>query len=249
MINGKTVLALIPARGGSKGLPRKNIMELCGKPLLGWPIQAARGSNYVDKVVVSTDDREIAEKALEQGAEVPFIRPAELATDTASSISVIEHAISTLMKDNFIFDYLVLLEPTSPLTESADIDLALEKIESKRDIADSIVGVSRVEATHPVFDVLINEAGLIQPFWSPDFSSAKRRQEIDELYFFEGSLYISDTSILLQKKGFYHDRTLPYVVPKWKAFEVDDLIDFICIEAIMNNLDKIKKCRGNGIHL
>lgn len=241
MINNKRVLVLIPARGGSKGIPRKNIMNLCGKPLLAWPIQAALNSRFVDRIVVSTDDKEIAVIAADFGAEVPFMRPGELASDTADSISVIEHTIGFLGEQHDVYEYLVLLEPTSPLTETDDIDCALEMLESKRDIADSIVGVSKIEATHPVFDVEISGNGLLKPYLTSAFPSAHRRQDITELYFFSGSLYISDISVLTKKRSFYHDRTLPYIDPKWKAFEVDDMVDFICIEAIMRNVKKLKK--------
>jgi CMP-N,N'-diacetyllegionaminic acid synthase len=243
VINNKKVLALIPARGGSKGLPRKNVIDLCGRPLLGWPIQAAKGSRFIDRLIVSTDDREIAESAARQGAEVPFLRPPELATDTATSSAVIEHAISFLKTLGDQFDYLVFLEPTSPLTESEDIDRAIEKLDNARGIADSIVSVSRVEAAHPIFDVTIGENSLIMPYGSEKFFSAGRRQNISDLYFFDGSLYISDVDVYLDKKSFYHERTLSYIVPKWKAFEVDDIVDLICIEAIIRNLTKINKER------
>lgn len=241
MIDSKKVLVLIPARSGSKGLPGKNIIELCGLPLLGWPIKAAKKSKYVDRVVVSTDDQKIAEVAVSQGAEVPFIRPAELATDQASSASVIEHAVSFLSGKGDTFSYLILLEPTSPLTEAADVDTALLTLHSNRYVADSIVGVSKLEGTHPAFNVVIGEDGLIKPFLKPEFESVYRRQDIEDVFFFEGSLYISDLSVFLKKMSFYHDRTLPYIVPRWKAFEVDDIVDLVCIEAILNNINKINK--------
>jgi CMP-N,N'-diacetyllegionaminic acid synthase len=239
MIGGKKLLALIPARGGSKGLPRKNILDLGGRPLLGWPVRAAKHSLYVDRVVVSTDDAEIAAIALEQGAEVPFLRPAALAADETGSYVVIEHALSVLQDQGERFDYLILLEPTSPLTEAADIDKALEILDSRRDLADSIVGVSRVEAAHPAFDVVIGENGLIKPWLGGDFS-VLRRQDISELYFLDGSLYLSDVAVLLREQGFYHNRTLPYITSKWQAFEVDDKIDMIIVEALLKNLDKIR---------
>ncbi len=241
MINNEKVLVLIPARSGSKGLPGKNIMELCGLPLLGWPIQTAKKSKYVDMVVVSTNDPQIAEVAVSQGAEVPFIRPKELATDQSSSASVIKHAASFLAGKGNTFSYIILLEPTSPLTEAEDVDKALLTLHSNRDVADSIVGVSKLEGTHPVFNVVIGKDGLIHPFLKPEFESVYRRQDIEDVFFFDGSLYISDLSVFLKKLSFYHDRTLPYVVPKWKAFEVDDMTDWICIEAIIKNMDKIKK--------
>ncbi len=241
MINGKKVLAIIPARGGSKGLPRKNILELLGRPLLGWPIQAARKSKYIDRVIVSTEDRAIADIALSQGAEVPFLRQEELAADTSTSMSVIEHAIRFVKSQEEFYDYCVLLEPTSPLTEEQDIDNALDKLDRNRSIADAIVGVSRVEATHPAFDVKIAENGLIEPYMNNDSANSLRRQDIPEVYFFDGSIYISDIAVLFEKRGFYHARTLPFVTPKWKSFEIDDIVDFICVEAIMRNIDKIKR--------
>jgi CMP-N,N'-diacetyllegionaminic acid synthase len=240
MINDKKVLAIIPARGGSKGLPGKNIKELCGKPLIAWPIQAAKNSLYIDKIILSTDELQIADIAIQEGAEVPFLRPGELASDDSTTISVIVHTINYLSEIGEIFDYCILLEPTSPLTEGCDINKSLELLESMRTKADSIVGVSKVVSTHPVFDVKINQEGLIKPYIGEDFSGAGRRQDIEELYFFEGSLYISDVKTLLAKQTFYHSRTLPYIVPNWKAFEVDDMVDLLCIEAIMKNMDLIK---------
>lgn len=240
MINGKSVLAIIPARGGSKGLPQKNILHLCGRPLLGWPIRAAKNSMYIDRVIVSTDDKKIARIAKDQGAEVPFLRPSELALDTSTTISVLEHAIAFTKREGWNYDYCLLLEPTSPLTESADVDEALEKLDSKRNIADSIVGVSKVKATHPDFDVVIDKTGLIKPYLYGGFSKAGRRQDLKELYFFEGSLYLSDTNSLLENNGFYHERTLPYIVPRWKSIEVDEIVDLICIEAIMKNINRLK---------
>jgi len=240
MINNKRVLVIVPARGGSKGLPKKNLLNLCGKPLVGWPIVTAKASKYVDDVVVSTDSLEIAKIAENYGATVPFIRPAALATDTATTYAVIGHVLEFLKEAGKSFDYIVLREPTSPLTETDDIDRALEMLTSKRAIADSIVGVCKVEATHPAFDVVIKENGTIKPFMFQDFSQTGRRQDLTDLYFFEGSLYISDTAVLLSKKSFYHERTLPYIVPRYKSLEIDERIDFIFAEATLNNLDKIK---------
>lgn len=241
MINDKKILGIVPARGGSKGLPRKNIISLCGRPLLGWPIQTAKGSRFIDRVIVSTDDYEIAEKAIEQGAEVPFIRPAALASDKASSFSVVEHALSFLTAKGDIYDYIVLLEPTSPLTESEDIDAALEILHKSREIADSIISVSKMEGAHPAFNVVIQETGIIVPFCSSEFSSPIRRQDISDVYFFDGSLYISDVKVYLERKTFCHEKTLAYVTPKWKSIEVDDIVDLICVEAIIKNIETIKR--------
>ena len=244
MIEGNKVLALIPARGGSKGLPGKNIKDLCGRPLLAWPIRAAKESKYIDQVIVSTENKNYADIAKSYGASVPFIRPAKLARDDSTTYLVIEHALNYLKSQNEIYDYMVLLEPTSPLTTSKDIDKALKLLISKRDLADSVVGVSKVEATHPVFDVRINDKGLIEPYVENGFNIFKR-QDIDTLYHFEGSLYISDLTILTREKSFCHNRTLPFIVPRWKAIEIDELVDYVCAEAILQNIEILDKGSKN----
>jgi CMP-N,N'-diacetyllegionaminic acid synthase len=235
MINGRTVLALVPARRGSKGLPLKNIRTLEGKPLLVWPIETARQSRYVDHVVISTDDPEFAEIARVAGAEVPFLRPAALASDESPSIEFILHALDALTTAGRNYDYLVLLEPTSPLTEFSDVDSALEMLVAREQDADSIVGVSSLTSNHPAFAVRITKAGSIQPYAKNDFGSLPRRQELEPLYSLDGSLYISNTNALIRERTFYHRRTLPYVTPRWKSLEIDDLLDFICIEAILKH--------------
>jgi len=233
MIGNKRVLALVPARAGSKGLPGKNIRPLHGKPLLAWPIEAARMSRYVDRVVISTDDAHYAELARQAGADAPFLRPAELASDTAPSIGFILHAIDTLEAQGERYDYLLLLEPTSPLTDASDIDQALEALEAGREHADAIIGVSALVSTHPAFAVRIAGPGTIQPYAAPSFGQMPRRQDIEPLYSLDGSLYASTVEALRRERGFCHARTLPYVTPRHKSLEVDDLLDFICIEAIL----------------
>lgn len=240
MIFEKKVLAIIPARGGSKGLPRKNITMLLNKPLISWPIKAALNSKFIDKVIVSTEDKEISEIAEKFGAEIPFIRPKSLASDNSSSYQVIDHALEFFEKRNEKYDYLVFLEPTSPLTQSQDIDSAISILDSKRNIADSIVSVCKTESTHPSFLSRINKKGTLVPFES-DFSPGLRRQELDNIYFFDGSLYISDVRVIKLKKSFYHSRTLPYIVPRWKSYEIDEYMDLVIIEAILKNLEKINK--------
>lgn len=230
MIGAKRVLALVPARSGSKGLPRKNVLPLLGRPLIAWSIDQAKRCRYVDRVVVSTDDAEIAAASRANGADVPFLRPTELATDTASSIDVIAHALDTLDASGDRYDYLALLEPTSPLRDTTDIDAALERLASTPG-AESIVGVTRVESAHPDFLVRI-ESGFLRPFVASEIQ-AKRRQDLDELYYFEGSLYIATVASIRARRSFYHAATLPYVVPKFKAYEIDDPSDFIVVEALI----------------
>ena len=146
MINGKTVLAIIPARLGSKGLPGKNIRDLCGKPLIAWTIENAKKSRYLDKVLVTTNCPDIVRISLEYGAEAPFIRPDELASDHASTYDVINHTLAYFRDtENKEFDYTVLLEPTSPLREKNDIDQMLEILESHEHDYDAIVSVGESE--------------------------------------------------------------------------------------------------------
>ena len=241
MIHGKRVLAIVPARGGSKGLPRKNVRPLGGRPLVAWPIAAATAASSVDRVIVSTDDAEIARAARLAGGEVPFTRPAELATDTASSVSVVRHALDTLAAAGEAYEYVVLLEPTSPLTEAIDIDDAVAHLHGARHSADAIVGVCAVHAAHPDYDVRLGADGIIRPYLAPDFASLKRRQDVEALYFLDGSLYCSAVDEFYRRGTFYHERTLGYVMPRWKSFEVDDLVDFICIEAILARRDELRR--------
>lgn len=226
-------IAIIPARGGSKGLPRKNARMVGGQPLVAWPIKAAIESGRFDRVICSTDDEEIKALAEAAGAYVPFLRPAEFAGDTASSSDVITHALNYFHEQGEDFDYVCLLEPTSPLTDKDDICAALDKLAASSAIADSIVGMSMVKSAHPDFCATISDAGIAAPAYAPDFSSLKRRQDLQDLYFFDGSLYISSVDGFKRNKGFYSPRTLGYVTPGWKSFEIDELVDLICIEAIM----------------
>lgn len=244
MIDGKRVLALVPARRGSKGLPLKNIRPLHGMPLLGWPIKAARASQYIDRVVISTDDAEFAALGQAAGADAPFLRPTELASDSASSIGVITHALDTLESVGDVYDYLVLLEPTSPLTEASDVDAALKTLVARRQDADAIVGVTPLSTTHPAFAVRVDERGLINPFAAQTFGQLPRRQDVEPLYCLDGSLYASTTEALRRKLSFCHDRTIPHIMPRHKSFEVDDLVDFICIEALLARRDRDESATG-----
>jgi CMP-N,N'-diacetyllegionaminic acid synthase len=234
MINEKRVLAIIPARSGSKGLPGKNVRELCGKPLIAWSIEAGIGSRFVDEVVVTTDSEDIARISRNYGASVPFIRPAELASDTATSIDVVKHAIKFYREElKKEFDYVVMLEPTSPLRDSFDIDKAFEKLLSNPH-ALAIVGICKTESQNPAFLATIDDANCLVGYENSDMK-VLRRQEISEVFFFEGSVYISLIDVLLNRGTFYHDRTLGYEVPKWKSPEIDDLDDFIIVEALMKH--------------
>jgi len=233
MYKNKTFLAIIPARGGSKGLPGKNIKELCGKPLIAWSIDAALKSKYIDEVVVSTDYQDIADIAKKYGANVPFLRPDELASDTATSFDAVKHTID-FYKNEFQkeFDYIILLEPTSPLREDSDINSAIEKLLNSK--ATSIVGISKTEDQNPAFLVKKDDHDFLYGYENKEMKVV-RRQDIEAIYFFEGTIYISRTDILLNKKTFYHQETIGYDVPKYKSLEIDDMDDFIMVEALMKH--------------
>jgi CMP-N,N'-diacetyllegionaminic acid synthase len=235
MVNKKN-LAVIPARSGSKGLPGKNIRLLIDKPLIAWSIEQALASKYISNVIVSTDSQEIADIAIQYGAQVPFLRPAHLAEDHSATSDVLIHLIDELSNINQTYEYLFLLEPTSPLRETIDIDLAYEKLISTTN-AKSIVGVSEIEAQHPDFCVSLDANGFLE---SANHFKVVRRQDIKSSFFFEGSIYISEIETYKAKKNFYHDKCLGFVFPKWKSFEIDDLTDFIIVEALLRNKDKIK---------
>lgn len=229
MIAGKKVLAIVPARAGSKGLPGKNVRPFRGKPLLQWSVEHGLSSRCVDKIVVSTDSEEFADVARKCGAAVPFLRPEFLASDTATSVDVILHAVDFLEERGEFFDILTLLEPTSPLRAPEDIDNALELLLSESE-AESVVSVSRTEAHHPAFLMQMMGDKFLKPYLS-DFKVI-RRQEITPLYFLDGTVYVSRIEALRRRRSFYHERTLGYEVPKYKSFEVDDLDDFIICEAL-----------------
>jgi CMP-N,N'-diacetyllegionaminic acid synthase len=234
MYNDKKILGLIPARGGSRGLPRKNILPLLGKPLIAWTIEQALASEYLDTIAVSTDDNEIAETARNYGACVPFVRPKELSGDAARTIDALIHAINFFKKQPAAFDYLMLLEPTSPLREKDDIDRCIETL-LRHPSAKAIVSVAGLEGAHPEFNVLIDEKGFIRKAdGSADFRLL-RRQDLKDIFFFEGTVYLSEIEALLAKKTFYHEATLAYRVPRWKSLEVDEITDLICAEALLRN--------------
>lgn len=231
MIKKKRVLGLVLARGGSKGLPGKNIKVLNGKPLIAWSILCGLNSVYIDDLVVSTDSSDIATLSRKYGAEVPFLRPDYLASDEASSVDAMLHAIDWLKNCGRTYEYVVLLEPTSPLREAHDIDQALTLLEEKK--GTSVVSVCRAESTHPSFMFEIIDQIILKPC-AGKYPNALRRQDIPPVFFLEGTIYCADIESLREQKGFYHSDTLAYIVPKWKSLEIDDADDFVMVEAIMN---------------
>ena len=231
MINGKRVLAIVPARSGSKGLQGKNVRDLCGKPLIAWSIEQGLACEYVDTVLVSTDSEEIAVIATQYGANVPFIRPAALAGDAASSIDVLFHAIDYLISLGETYDYVVLLEPTSPLRDVTDISGALELLVENGN-SESVVGVAKTEASQPAFLFVVRD-GLLCPMSGAQPTGLRRQDLKEDFYYLEGSVYVSSVASLRKNKSFYHAAAAPWVIDRYKMTEIDELSDFIVAEALM----------------
>jgi CMP-N,N'-diacetyllegionaminic acid synthase len=227
------VLFVIPARGGSKGLPGKNIKEIAGKPLIAWSIDAAKqAANQIgnSKVIVTTDSTEIADVAKRYGAEIPFMRPDSLAQDHIGHMDVVLHAIDEMEKQNCFFNYVIMVEPTSPQRTGEDLTHALNLLSDTPD-AESLVGVSRTDSCHPMFLTKLKN-NFLDPYENKTFTFY-RRQDTDQVYFYEGSMYISKIESLKKRKSFYHEKTLGFKMPKWKSFEIDDLTDFLIIEQLL----------------
>lgn len=233
MINSKTAIGIITARGGSKGLPGKNIRPLCGKPLIAWTIEKALKSRYLDVVMVSTDSPEIAAIAKDYGAEVPFLRPAELATDTANSYDVIRHALGYYRQSaDKAFDYTALLEPTSPLREDDDIDRVLDALDKAAGEFDSIVTLGEV-GEHPSIMKRIVGRG-IEPFCK-ELVQTTRRQDNAPAFFPYGVAYVAKTDVLLEENTYYTRRCMGFPIHRYQNYEIDDLLDFYCVESVMKH--------------
>lgn len=217
MIDGRRVLALIPARGGSKGLPGKNILPVAGRPLVAFTVDAALGSRFVDRVVLSSDDDTIMAAARACGCEVPFRRPTELATDAARSIDVVLHALDELPG----YDVVVLLQPTSPLRSAADVDAAFERFVASG--APACVSVSEVEQ-NPYWMYRLSNSGTLRPVIE-SAQPVSRRQDLPEIYALNGAIYIADVNWLRQIGTFVSPDTVAYVMPASRSLDIDNAND------------------------
>ena len=224
----KTFLAIIPARGGSKRLPRKNLLDLCGKPLIAWSIEAALKSKYITKVIVSSDDEEILNIAKEYKAD--FIkRPDELASDTATTFDALKHTLENVGK----YDYVVLLQPTSPLRSEKHIDEAIELLEEKS--ADAIISVCEMEHS-PLWSNTLDEKLDMSNFLRDEVLN-KRSQDLPKYYRLNGAIYICKTEELLENKGFFIKKNIyAYKMDKKNSVDIDEEIDFIIAREIKQSI-------------
>ena len=218
MFDGKTFLAIIPARGGSKRLPRKNILTLAGKPLIAWSIGAALKSCYIDEVLVSSDDDEILSIAKEYQAQI-IKRPDSLATDTATSYDAIKHAIDNTKR----YDFIVLLQPTSPLRDEKHIDEAIQLLMDKD--ANSVISVCPMDHS-PLWSNTLPNNGNMDNFLREDIKN-KRSQDLPIYYRLNGAIYICRTEMLLSEKTFFlKEKSFAYMMDKKSSIDIDEKIDF-----------------------
>lgn len=225
------VIAIIPARGGSKRLPGKNIRPLLGKPLIAYAIGAAKSSTTVERVIVDTDDEQIAAVAREYGADVPFMRPAELATDTAKSIDVMLHAVNFLEQQGPV-TVTVLIQGTAPLLTSADIDQAVEQVVSKG--KNSCVTVCSI-TDRPEWMYFV-DGDTVRPYLS-ERAHEVRTQEMPKLYRLNGSLWVTRRDTLMNQHVLVDDNSLGVViVPRERSIDIDDLMDFQIAEILLRQL-------------
>lgn len=226
MIGERRALALIPARGGSKGLPGKNILPINGRPLLSWTIDAAMVSSYIDRVVLSSDDEAIMAAGRACGCEVPFRRPGHLASDTASSLDVVVHAVDQLGETGVV----VLLQPTSPLRTAADIDAACRMLEVSG--APACVSVVAVEQ-NPYWMYRVDARGRLQALISAN-STATRRQDLPEAYLLNGAIYVADVAWLKRMRTFVTDETVAYIMPAERSLDIDTHADLEAFKKVLS---------------
>ncbi|MHA1572214.1 MAG: acylneuraminate cytidylyltransferase family protein [Alphaproteobacteria bacterium] len=236
MINGHSVVALVTARGGSKGVRRKNLREIAGRSLLARAIEAAQGAETVDRVVLSSEDPEIIAAAIASGCDAPFVRPACLASDEATTMDVVRHALKALPES---YDYLVVLQPTSPLRIAADIDGAVDLCFSAG--APACVSVS--EPDHPPHWAFTrDDKGRLSPLIA-DGPLYSRRQDLPPTLMLNGAVYVALCDWIIEQSEFTGEETVGYVMPKERAVDVDDELDLVVAEALARKLDHVEFVR------
>jgi len=220
-----SLLAVIPARGGSKGIPRKNIKELCGKPLISWTIEAAKNISKIDRLILSTDDEEIAAIGRKLGVDVPFLRPQELAADDTPAILTALQILELLPE----FDELLWLQPTSPLRTVEDINQVIEI--SYRINAASVASVSPVKE-NPNWVYQLNEQQILTRWIEEPLRLS--RQELQQAYVLNGAIYWAQVEWLKQKRAFVSGETQGYVMPVERSIDLDTPLDWEWVEFLMS---------------
>jgi CMP-N-acetylneuraminic acid synthetase len=227
-LNQNKILGVIPARGGSEGVHRKNIKLLCNKPLIAYTIEEAAKSKLIDKLIISTDDLEIAEISKDYGGNVPFIRPKELASNTARAVGVIKHAVDEMERiDDVIYSQIVYLEPPNPLRVAEDIDNCIDLFLEHK--PSSVVSVQEANQFHPILMKKI-EKGLLKPLCMDEPEGIPRQQIKPKCYMRNGAVYVFSRENIL-KGVTYGDHVIPYIMPLERSVCIDDLMDWYVAEA------------------
>jgi CMP-N,N'-diacetyllegionaminic acid synthase len=226
-MNKKKIIAIIPARGGSKGIPKKNIALVAGKPLIQYTIESAKQSKKIDKLVVSTDSEEIATIARNLGVEV-IKRPTEFARDDSSTMDVINHVLEVVEEK---FDMLAILEPTSPLRKEEDIDNAISLLLKEYETADAVISLGEIALENPFLSKIIKNK-FLTPLIKTE-NKVYQRQQLQKTYFPYGVIYLSKINTLLETDTFYQEKTIPYFIERWQNYEIDDAYDLIVVERII----------------
>ncbi|MDB4020980.1 acylneuraminate cytidylyltransferase family protein [Litorivicinus sp.] len=224
------MLAIIPARGGSKGVPGKNIRWLGGKPLIHWTIEAAKLSEKVDRIVLSTDDPKIAEICKPTGIEIPFLRPDELATDDSLAIDNYLYTMDQLNREHgYDKDEFVVFLPTVPFRSASDIDQAITMFYEKK--ADSVISCSQLQ--HPISWILAaNEKGQIKRRLQFEESKTFNRQSVSQSYIPNGGIYVLKASKISAEGSYYSEKTYAYLMPSERSIDIDTEFDFMIAEFI-----------------
>lgn len=235
------VLGLIPARGGSKGVPRKNIKLLAGKPLLAYTAEAALNAQRLARVILSTDDKEIAEVGQGYGIEVPFLRPAELAHDKSPTLPVVQHALRFLEEQGDRFDAVCLLQPTNPLRRAADIDACLELMDASVEegsAADAVISVLAVPAEHNPHWVYFRDADGSLRLSTGGASPIPRRQDLPAAFHREGSVYVTRRDVVMNDNSLYGTRVIGYEIDPSRSVNIDNLEDWERAEKLIQSAVK-----------
>lgn len=228
------ILGLITARGGSKEIPNKNIVELNSKPLISYTIETAKQSKLLDRCIVSTDSHKIMDVCREWGADIPFVRPAELAEDTTPTLPVVLHALDNLPES---YDAVMLLQPTNPLRSVEDIDNAIHLLALNND-CDSVISVVQVGDNHPARMKQIKNGLLIDPPFAEEMEG-QRRQDLPAYYLRSGAIYLTRTNVIKDQRSLKGKRSLALVVPDERSVNIDGYLDLLLAEAILKRNDKL----------
>ena len=231
MSNKKTILAIIPARGGSKRLPGKNTLLLAGMPMINWSIEAAKNVPSIARVVVSTDCKLIANIAEDAGAEIPFLRPASLSSDSSLSVEVVRHALEYFNGKGECFDYVLILQPTSPLRSAADIQGAIDLLNVKN--ADSVISVCECEHS-PLWSNTLDDSLSLENFIPKNLKN-RRSQDLQKYYRLNGAIYLTKVEQFLKEGVFMAGNSVAHIMDSYNSIDIDTKLDFMIAETILRD--------------